>query len=374
MRILDRYIIRDYLITLLLTVFIFSFVMCVGSLVKAIDLMSRGISGGIILKIFLLNFPYILQFTIPMSALTTVLLLFTRLSMDGEITAMKACGISLWQIISPVVMCSILLSLFCMMLTNSLSPAARHAQRTIQSSFSDEDPMSLLEEGRFVRDFPNLMIRVGKKQDRRLSDVDIYEIDPRRNRVKMHVRARAGLMRMDPTNNVLHVDLYDMRADWPAPDPTDISRARTLTAAHYPYEIDMSKLTKAGPYKKKIKDYTFGELSHAIRNVADLYPKLPAAELVRQRMGFLVEANNRMALSMACFAYTLLGVPLGLRSRRRESSVGVLISLGIMFVFYFFMILAKNMVDVPQFRPDLLVWLPVIAGELAGMYLITKSN
>ena len=109
MRILHKYVVKDYLVTFALTLTVFTFVMCIVAMVKAIDLVARGISIFVFFQIFSYNIPYILMFSIPMSALTTVLLLFGRLSMDGEITAMRASGLSLWQIVSPLILISIVL-------------------------------------------------------------------------------------------------------------------------------------------------------------------------------------------------------------------------------------------------------------------------
>ena len=91
-RVFNRYLLGDFLKSFFLTLIVLTFVMYVGAVVQAIDYMSRGISGWLILKIFALNIPFTLTFVIPMSVLTTVLLHFGRLSADGEITAMKACG------------------------------------------------------------------------------------------------------------------------------------------------------------------------------------------------------------------------------------------------------------------------------------------
>ena len=90
-RVLNRYLLIDFLKSFFLAVAVLTFVMYVGATVQAIDYMSRGISGALIMKIFALNIPFTLSFVIPISVLTTVLLHFGRLSADGEITAMKSC-------------------------------------------------------------------------------------------------------------------------------------------------------------------------------------------------------------------------------------------------------------------------------------------
>ncbi len=166
MRVLHRYVAADFLVAFALTLSIFTFVMCVGLVIRAIDLVAKGISGGLILQVFFSGLPSILMFTIPMSVLTSVLLLFGRLSMDGEMTAMRASGLGMWQIISPVIMISIGLTFFCSYLNSSLAPKSHYARRVVLANAGVEEPLNLLEAGRFVREFPGLMIYVAKTSGR----------------------------------------------------------------------------------------------------------------------------------------------------------------------------------------------------------------
>ncbi len=286
---------------------------------------------------------------------------------------MKACGLSLWQIISPVVMLSIALSFVAMFFSNTVSPRSRLAQRHALVRFGDEDPLALLEEGRFVRDFPGLMIYVGRRNGSQLEDIIIYEMGPRG--LKSNIRARSGTVHRDREAGAAVIDLVDVRIEQhDESDPMNLSKVRSMTAARYPRRIDIAAVMKKGTVRKKTSDFTFPELTEAIRNVRRHYPLLSDADLQKQKMAMLVEASNRMALSTSCFAFTLLGIPLGIRSRRRESSVGVAISLGIVFVFYFFMIMAKSLSSRPALHPDLIVWVPVIAAEALGFVLIRRAN
>ena len=474
MRILHRYIARDYLVMLGLSVAIFTFVLSIGSLVKVIDLMTRGVDAGVIIRYFLLNFPYILQYTVPMSSLTAVLLLFQRLSLDGEITAMKSGGLSLWQIVSPVVMFGIGLSLLGMVLSNELSPRSRYAQRFVQQDVKDLDPTALIEPGRHIYDFPDTVLFVGKRSGDNLSDVEIKELT-RDGELKREIRARSGRLLRNLGEYQFQIDLFDVRIEEvDRSDPRDLGRRRVIVAANYPKRIDLRDLSKksqasalyrlhflTGPRAGlrvlfrpqkiafgrevaggirlndpalepshavivlrngelqlrartptadvwrgdervtedgvvlaendvfrlgtsrvrlervaavKNSDFGFRDLTDAVRNPALLNPNLNARELQGARMDLLVEANNRMALAMSCFAFTLLGIPLGLRSRRRESSVGVVFSLVIMFAFYFFLVVAKSLTDYPAWRPDLIVWIPIAVAEVLGGILISRSN
>jgi len=375
-RVLNRYILHAYLVIFIITLLVFTFVMCVGAVVKVIDLIARGVSPLIILQAFTYNIPYIMTFSIPMSAMTTVLLLFGRLSLDGEITAMRASGLSMWQIISPIIMTSIILSGICIYLNANVAPDAHFARRTALTNLGIEDPISLLEEGRFIRDFPGLYIYVGKKSGHEVENIIVHEIVGN-NDLGRSVRANTGNISM-AAEHIIQIDLYDVRIDQPTSaheeESGDPGTVRTILAKHYPVQLDLSRLMKRGEVSKKRSDMTFMELTHAIRHIRELFPQLDEQDLRRQRSTLLVEANERLALSLSCFAFTLVGIPLGMKSRRRESSIGIAISLMIVFVFYFFIIIAESMVRYPQYHPDLIVWIPVIVGEVAGFIMIKRQD
>jgi lipopolysaccharide export system permease protein len=355
-----------------MTLAIFTFVMCLGFIIRAIEIAARGVSGALILRIFALNIPYMMTFSIPMSVLTTVLLQFGRLSFDGELTAMKACGMSMWQIVTPIVMLSIVLSFVCIVINLSIAPRCRHAVRTTLLTLEVEDPTDLLEAGRFVRDFPGLMIYVGARTAKGVEDIVVYEMDsegPVRN-----VRAKSGKIRVDRGQQAMFVDLYDVRIDQrERKKGSEFDKSHYINAQHYPVKLDFSRMQKK-TLRRKVADMTFMELVRSIRDVRSAFPELDLGDLLRQRMKMVVEANKRLALALSCFAFTLLGIPLGMRSKRRESSIGIAISLLLVFFFYLFIIVANSLVGHPELRPDLIVWIPVALAEFVGFALISRLN
>ncbi len=372
MKILSRYLVRGYLLTFGFTVAVFTFILVVGAMVRVIDLLARGISAGLLFRYMGLNIPFALQFTVPMSVMTTSLLLFTRLSLDGELTAMKACGLSLWRIVTPVLLLAMILSAFSFFLTQFVSPRSRFLQRHVVAQFRDEDPLALVEEGRFIRDFPGHLLFVGRRDRRQLYDIVLYERDDAGRR--RNIRAQSGTIERDESGEYLEIDLYQVRIESmedPAKGPT---HTRSMTAEHLPRRIHLGHLAERGFVRKRISDHTLLELHDSVRTASDHYPDLSEKDLAQHRMGFVVEASNRTALSFACFAFTLLGIPLGMRSRRRESSIGVVISLGIAFFFYFFMILTQSLARNPDWRPEILVWIPVVCAEVIGLWMIHRTR
>jgi lipopolysaccharide export system permease protein len=385
MRTLDRYLSADFLATFVITLLVFTFVMSIGAVIKAMDLMARGVSGFLIFKVLLHNIPFLLMFAIPMSVLCAVLLLFSRLSFDGEIAAMKATGISLWQIASPILLWSVILSFLCLYLSSYAAPQGRHARRQVLASASELDPLALLDEGRFVREFPGLLIYVGSKNKREIKDIIVYELGA--EGYKHHVRAKSGRIRYGSTNQPpptpsvpgekpeTWIDLYQVRIEVPDHDhPLDPSKSHFVLAEHYPVKLDLKTLVRKKRKHKKTSDMTLMELVAAIPRIEEAYPEILPRDVERQRTKLIVEVNKRMVLSMSCFAFALIGVPLGIRSRRKESMAGIAVSMVVVFVFYLFIILADNLVDRPYLRPDLIMWVPVLGGEIIGVLLFRRMN
>jgi len=372
MKILQRYLLRDYLLTFGLTAVICTLVMCFGALKQVTDVLSRGAPAGAVLKILALQIPFVLQFTIPVSVMVATFLTVSHLSLDGELTAMRACGLSLAQIVAPVLAVSIALSLAAAYVANWAAPLSRHAQRREYVNLTGADPLALIEEGRFVRDFPGLLIRIGKKSGTRLHDIEIYDFTS--PRVRTHIRARAGELEHAAEERRLTLRLNDVRVErTTAAGRGRPARTETWSAAEYPQDVDLREVLRRGSAHKKVSDITAPELIAAVRNVREAFPHIQERHLARERMRLLVELNNRLALSAGCFAFTALGVTLALRSKRRENWVGIGVSLAVMFFFYLFMILARELADRADLRADLLPWIPVAAFQIAGFAFLRRG-
>ena len=373
MRVINRYMLGDFIKSFLLTLFVLTFVMYVGAVVQAIDYMSRGISGLLILKIFTLNIPFTLSFVIPMSVLTTVLLHFGRLSADGEITALKSSGVSLWQVAAPVIFCSILLSCVCLYLNAELSPRSHFARRQMLRDLGEEDPLALLDEGRFVSDFPGVKVYIGKKTDSQLEDIILYQFDEKG--VRAEVRAKSGQVHFNAETRVMEINLEKVRlTEYDKTNPEDMTKARTLSADSYPVTLDLRQMLKKGVIYKKAPDMTFAELVAALPNVRQAFPDIQEENVPRMRAKMAVDANQRLALALSCFSFTLLAIPLGIRSHRKESSIGIGLALVLLFLFYMFIIVSDAMVDRPEWRPDMIPWIPVFSCQLIGFLLLKKHR
>ncbi|MBI2437357.1 MAG: LptF/LptG family permease, partial [Lentisphaerae bacterium] len=265
MRILTRYITHQFLLTFAITLVVFLFVMAVGNIFKVIDLFSRGVPGLLILQVFGYGIPASLIFAIPMSVLATAYLVFSRMASDRELVALRALGISLWQVVQPPVLIASLLSLLCVYISADLAPGSHYARRTVLGKLGVETPLALLDEGRFIRDFPGFTIYIARKDGPRLAGIVIYEFD--RRGVKQTIRAKTGTLAPDADNpGKIVIRLQQVRIDQ-ADDqfPDDLSRTRRLSAQEYPVTIDVAELLSRGVIWKKPADLTMREILRTMR-------------------------------------------------------------------------------------------------------------
>jgi lipopolysaccharide export system permease protein len=369
---LSKYLIKDWLTTFAVAMLLITFAFSIGAIYKAIDIMAKGLPVSVVGRFFIYNLPYSIAYTIPISALFSTLLLFGRLSADSEISAMKSGGLSLWQIASPIILTSCLLTLICLYNNFVVYPKATYANRKLIKSMGVEDPIKLLEEGRFIRDIPGYMIYVGKKSRNRVKDLIIYDVDEQ-GKISRTLRAASGVISADRENAVLKIDLFDVRIeDFGSAD--DAGNPNYISVEKLPRRFDIQELMGEDEVSKKRKNLSISELAWRIRNPEREYELLDKDQLAVQQSRDRIELNQRICLAIAPFMFVLIAIPLGIKSHRKESSSGMVLSLAVMFVYYLFIILSETFDNAVYLRPWLLPWVPIIGGQIVGLILLRRVN
>jgi len=158
-------------------------------------------------------------------------------------------------------------------------------------------------------------------------------------------------------------------------DPHDVSKT-TYTPFRYIQlpPLDFKKMLKSDKVNMKRSHMKMGQLIGRIRSVERDFPLISVNERRVEKTKLVIEANRRVSIAIGCFTFMLIGIPLGVKSHRKETSIGMVVSLGIVFAYYLFIVVAKALVDYPDLHPNLILWIPMIGLQLLGIHLIRRSS
>jgi lipopolysaccharide export system permease protein len=381
---LHNYLTRQVLISLLMTVAVFTFVLLLGNVLKTIlELLVSGQARfGIVAEAIGLLIPFVWGFALPMGLLTATLLVFGRFSADQELTAARASGISLLALTWPILLLSLLCCGVSGWINMELGPQCRVAYVKLIYKMEGELGNMQLPAGQFIRDFPGYVFYTEKNDKGKLENVLVLQLDKDGTNVSLTITAPRGNLEMDTTNKQMFLHLVEPRII--TKNGQIISADDWLTDNLYPTNTQARSISNT-----KITDMTFWQLRDdladlkqklslppAATNSVDSIGQFRAAALQREELlePIRIAMNRQLAFSFACFGFTLVGIPLGIRVHRRETNIGVAIALGLVLVYYSFMILANSLSARPEFAPHLIVWLPDLLFQLVGAALLWRAN
>ena len=385
MKTLHTYLLRQVLASLLLTVAVFTFVLLLINALK--EILPLIVSGHARLDTMAqaigLLIPFVWVFALPMGLLTAMLLVFGRFSADHELTAARASGISLLSLITPVLLLSLLCCSASAWFTMEIGPKCRVIYVNLLFKVKGELLNAQLPEGRYIRDFPGYIFYTEKNRGGKLENVTIVTLSPDETNNTTTVMAPRGLLEVDVPNKQYILHLSDARS------VTTGSRVAISASPELTLNFDMNSVTNKNS-KPRITDMTFWQLRDELANLEEKIGLPPAsatnsptlrAQLLASRNQkkdlmepIRVEMNWRIAGSFACFGFTLVGIPLGIRVHRRETNVGVAIALGRVFVYYAFILTGQALSSRPEFAPHLIVWLPNFLFQAVGVVLLWRAN
>ena len=362
MRILRTYILKELFQPTIMGLVLFTFVLLIGNLVKLADLLiNKGVSILAILQMFGLLIPSLLSYTVPMAALTGTLLAFGKLSSDREILAMKASGISLLPIVAPVLVVGLILSLGLISINDRLVPWTHYATRQLLQEIGIRNPTAFLEAGTFIKEFKPYILFVYQVDGNKLTKVRIYE--PREGRPTRTVVAERGEFIPIPAERRVVLKLFDGTADEPDPkDPTKFYKLEFLTYA-------MNLILKEGrdpkTLSRKPKDMSLLQLEEEGRRLES--EGIDSAPLK-------IEASSRIAMAFSPLAFMVIGLPLGITTRRAQKSIGLGLSVLIFLGYYLFLILGQALAQKGILNPSPAAWMGNSICFLLGIILLWHSS
>ena len=409
MKNLERYVFGAFLSSFLLAFLVLSFVLTIGLMVQIVSYILQGVPIDLVGRFALVSFPETMQWTVPLALLVSSILVFSRLSADSEIAAMRACGVNLLTVMRWPLAFALLCTLLSLFVNNEVVPRGHEVRRNLTRRLSVGAGLELLEPGRSINDFPKVQLYFRERDEASNCLRNLEIVDYRDPKCTRTYKAEQAFVRQDGRDIVL--DARNLSVD-----PVDPAHPQSLQAETFRWRVD--DVLKDGEYKRKEKDFRFFEMlreidarKRAVRETSaatatkdskDQSAEAPAAatnatqvasseEVERDHKGrkkrkftpreaarralsdIRTEFMKRWVFAFASICFVLVGVPLGIRAQRKESSVGMGIALVTALAYYLVVILMTSLSKNYHVHPEVLIWLPVGLCVLLSAWLIPKN-
>ena len=372
MRILTRYILREVTSHALLGGILFTFVLFMRDLGKILELVVRDSASMCdAAHIFLYTLPNALTVTIPMAVLVGILLGLSRLAADSEITAMRAAGMGALDFVRIVSVLSALalgLGLF-----NSLylAPRSAAALLALQATLRSSQASFEIQPRVFYEDFKNYVLYIqdvrpaaGAALWHHVFLADLSQAgDPRVTTADQAIVVNGSSATGDAQTIRLH--LINGSQHQTSPNDPNQYNISTFTSTDLPIEIGGQEDTRIGRSDTPVLALSLSEL---------LQRGNSAATTTRGNNIYRIEFNKRFSYPFACLVLMLVGVPLGLSSRRGGKSTGFVLTILLVFIYYFLSSIGVALAKTGKLSAFLGVWGANLIFAAAGAFLIHQLS
>jgi LPS export ABC transporter permease LptF/LPS export ABC transporter permease LptG len=394
----DRYLLREIIPPFFLGLLVYSFVLLMNQMFVLSELfIAKGVSFLVVGQIFLYLVPSILAFAVPMAVLMGILAGLSRLSSDSEIVAFRTLGIPNTRIIRPVFIFGFAGWLLTSVLTLYLVPRANYRwvqtlTRSVLSKvqlrinpreFNESIPQTVL----FVQDITT---------DNRWKNIFVFLTqsadEPRA------IFARTGRLNFFPEAKRATLELFDGAIHTvPLSDP---ERYSLTFFDRVEEEINVESLFGQFSSEKRVREKDIAELVRGAERIrrekarlemeraklvdspsgrADLSARLREIDLARDQRNredrsHWVEIHKKFALPFVCFIFALMGIPLGISTKKGGRTSGFTVSLGIILVYYILITAGEKMAMEGRASPAVGMWGPNLIFLLAGAALFLRAS
>lgn len=303
MSILSRYILRLHLVPFIFALSAMTGIMLVNQIARRLrDLVGKGLPWHVIAEVFGLSIPFILAMTLPMAVLVAVLYTMGRLTVDNELTAMRASGVSLGAVVRPLLIAGTMVAAGAFLFSDQILPRSNHRLRTLLTDINRTKPTFGMEE-QIVNEVQRgqVFLRAGSVDDatHTLRDVTIVDIsDHNRKRVTY---ADSAYLAFAPNEEDLILTLFHG-----AMHETDRVEAENFQVADFQQDRVRVK-NVAGNFSRTENDTYRGDREMGVCEMDSIIVKAKIEESVSRKRAASVEMNSlRAALGLAILPHDTL--------------------------------------------------------------------
>jgi LPS export ABC transporter permease LptG/LPS export ABC transporter permease LptF len=374
MGLLFRSIFREVAKSAIFGAALFTFVLFLQRVGKLFEILVRSSAPPVtVAHLFALAIPFTLSFTLPLGVLSGVMIALSRMSSDGEIVAMRAGGVPSRKVIPPALMFATLAMLITATASLWLTPYSAWKTHKVLNQLVAAELTSEVQPQVFDEGFPNRVLYISDIAPgavNRWRNVFIADTTPPEEQKKTdHDRgdgpsvtvAAHAIAVPDVPHNQIQLTLQEGATYDVGKDVTD------YYAYSAPAGAQILEATK--PSDVPTKGYTEIDTIPLYR-LAYRDKKLDHDNVIQAR----IELHQRLALPPACFLLALIGIPLGISSRKGGKSGAFVITVALAFVYWIGLIAANGLAKQQKLPVGIAMWIPNTIFALAGVLLLTRME
>jgi LPS export ABC transporter permease LptF/LPS export ABC transporter permease LptG len=380
-RILTRYVLKEVSSHALLGVLLFTFVIFMRDLGRLLEVVVRNSAPlPSVGEIFLYTLPTTFTITLPMGVLVGILIGLSRLAADSEVTAIRASGMGAGMFVRVVAIFAIVAWVLGMVNSIYLAPKSAVALSKLQDRLKSSQASFEIQPRVFYEEFKNKVLYVqdaipskGQSLWRGVFLADIG--DPASPKITL---AERGALLSESADKIrFHLEDGTQQELIPkAKDQysittfqsTDLPIQLPSAADHGPRDLlPVTELSLHGLLQNANRERIAGASLKGIDRVSSSYDFLKARY-------YEIEFHRRFALPAACLVLALVGIPLGLSARKGGRSAGFVLTILLVFVYYFFSLVGVSLARQDKVAPWLGVWTGNIFFLLCGLLLLWRVD
>ena len=360
LRLLDRYVIREALTPTLLGLLVFTFILQIPPVMEVAErLIAKGVPWPTIGRIMLTLVPQALGITIPMALLVGLLVALGRLSGDRETVAAQACGVSVYRLVRPIFALAFVAWAATSWVLIDWMPRANQDYRETVYNIVTARAESEVKPRVFFEDFPNLVIYVRDVLPDGGGWRDVFLADTRKPSQPEVYLADRGQLILDRPNRRVDLVLFKgtrHAAPQDKPDRYEVQRFAGMTLGLDPDSVFPRTGLQKGDNEMSIADLR-AEIDKRVREGQSPHNQIMAIQ-------------KKFSIPVACFVFALLGLGLGVTTRKDGKQSSFVIAIAIIFIYYIFMYTAESMAKAKWIPAEWAMWVPNVILGLAGVVLL----
>ncbi|HWZ42286.1 MAG TPA: LptF/LptG family permease [Candidatus Saccharimonadales bacterium] len=362
MRILTRYILKEVLSHGLLGTGVFTFVIFMRELSRILELVVRN-SAPVpsVAQIFFLILPQTFTFTIPMGVLVGILIGLSRMSADSEVTAMRAAGVGVGRILKIVAVFGIIAWLLALANNLLVAPRSAAALAEMQKSLAASQASFEVQPRVFYEDFKNSVVYV--QDATTASGTAVW---------KKVFRAETG------TPGLVKITLAEQAI---VSGGQGGFRLHLVNGGVHEVNVNTPDQYSITTFAETDTVLTPPQIQKPVQDVVPV-KQMPTSELLAlarapgkdQSRNYWIEFNTRLAFPSSCLVLVLIGIPLGLSSKKGGKGAGFVLTIILVFIYYFILSTGLSLAKSGKLSPVAGVWLANVVFTLVGFLLLWRVD